>query len=888
VLILTETELWKKSLGATSEEEEAEEFRQVLIAALRTMEDRAATLGAEIAHDLPEFPPHDASHSTAVWALVDRIAGSNLTLTPVETFVLGAAVLLHDLGMAAAAYVEGPDELRREPRWSDTVASTLRQRGSGAASPAQMPDLDEQTLEIVHRRILRDLHAEHAEKLATARWNDQKGNEYALLESPEIREALGPLIGKIAQSHWASVSQLKDVFPSDIGAPPKAPAQWTIRPLVLACLLRLADGSHLDGSRAPRFLRLLRSPEGEAALHWSFQEHLAQPLQKEDRFVFSGSSFDVDETEAWWLCADTLGSLDREFRGVDSVLADRGFPRLAIRGVVGADDPTILARYIPTHGWTPIDARVQVSNVVRLVERLGGRELYGANPEVPLRELIQNGADAVTARRALDGHGDKWGSIVLSISKRSEAGHRWLEVEDSGVGMSREVLTSNLLDFGGSFWESDRVIEEFPGLLSSDFKPTGRFGIGFFSVFMWGNDVDVISRRYDAGRSETHVLEFRGGVGKRPLLRKAKLDEELKEPGTRVRVLLDEEACWRLGVDIDGPTTSALVDLARWIAPALKVDLKVAEAGQTTVAVEADDWITMPFSDLISRIFQSPLRSGSPPKDGDADAAVDPAEDELARGRQEKFRAELEEKFQIAQGRATLLKGEGDQVVGRLAVGDIYSSCGTTVVGGLRATRLRGVTGVLVAQPTTASRNMSIPVVPGPRLTEWATEQAERIQPESVQEAMEAAGTLRVCGGDTLSLPLVETSDGPLSLSEIEGWIEARDEIWVVTEPYLERNGARHPDELHDGVVIASWTSGGLILGSGSSEAWPQSSWDDLEALFRPTPLGALAAAAEKVWGLPFSQAANLLGPREPKVVGARKGLPFEVECTVWRRPTAD
>jgi HSP90 family molecular chaperone len=58
---------------------------------------------------------------------------------------------------------------------------------------------------------------------------------------------------------------------------------------------------------------------------------------------------------------------------------------------------------VKTQGWTPVDARVHVSDVPSLIAQIGGAQLYRKDPSVPLRELIQNAADAVRARRALSG-----------------------------------------------------------------------------------------------------------------------------------------------------------------------------------------------------------------------------------------------------------------------------------------------------------------------------------------------------------------------------------------------------------------------------------------------------------------------------------------------------
>src|SRR5262249_51582208 len=156
-------------------------------------------------------------------------------------------------------------------------------------------------------------------------------------------------------------------------------------------------------------------------------------------------------------------------------------------------------------GWSPVDARVQVSDVPAIVLRLGGRQLYGNFPWIPLRELIQNGADAIRARRILD---RSWhptsGRITIRIGE--EDGVEFCEVTDNGIGMSEQVLTRELLDFGQPFWATERSSAEWPGLNSSIFRPTGAFGIGFFSAFMWGQRIRVTTRRFDRGPESQRVL----------------------------------------------------------------------------------------------------------------------------------------------------------------------------------------------------------------------------------------------------------------------------------------------------------------------------------------------------------------------------------------------
>ncbi|MCY4057969.1 MAG: ATP-binding protein [Gammaproteobacteria bacterium] len=117
-----------------------------------------------------------------------------------------------------------------------------------------------------------------------------------------------------------------------------------------------------------------------------------------------------------------------------------------------------------------------------MVGRLGGDQLYGADADVlkiALRELIQNAADAIVARRLVDSSSFE-GHIRVRLLL--DGSRRRLQVDDDGVGMSSQTLSQDLLDFGKSFWASERASSEFPGIHAARLTPIGRFGIGFLHL----------------------------------------------------------------------------------------------------------------------------------------------------------------------------------------------------------------------------------------------------------------------------------------------------------------------------------------------------------------------------------------------------------------------
>ncbi|EPN46757.1 ATP-binding protein [Pseudomonas syringae pv. actinidiae ICMP 18807] len=187
----------------------------------------------------------------------------------------------------------------------------------------------------------------------------------------------------------------------------------------------------------------------------------------------------------------------------------------------------------------PCGAKPHVSNVESLVKELGGQNLYGKGSPmhifaIVLREMIQNARDAVVARRFIEPGFE--GQVFVRFTEDGK-----LSVEDDGTGMSRKVMTGPLLDFGNSFWKSSLVQAEFPGLRASKFRSIGRFGVGFYSIFMISDVVEVSSRYWDKGLSDVNTLVFNSGVSLRPILRSGRVNGFSSNISTKVTATLKPE-----------------------------------------------------------------------------------------------------------------------------------------------------------------------------------------------------------------------------------------------------------------------------------------------------------------------------------------------------------
>uniref|UniRef100_Q07NR2 ATP-binding region, ATPase domain protein domain protein n=1 Tax=Rhodopseudomonas palustris (strain BisA53) TaxID=316055 RepID=Q07NR2_RHOP5 len=858
-----QTWLWRQAFltpRSDSTTEEQEFFRTQYI----SIRERAAQLVSRIAIDLPGMTVHDISHLDALWDTASSVAEGAINVNPAEAFVLGASILLHDAAMSLAAYPGGLAEVRTTVAWKDAIA---RLALASEEIDGEKFDVENPPDAIVQRivpDVLRRLHAERAEELAEQAWHTADGLQVYLVEDSELRRFYGPTIGQVAHSHWWSVQKLEQEFSEELGALASRTLNRIDR-VKLACLLRIADALHLDSRRAPRFLRAITNPRGVSALHWSFQERLARPHIELDAVVFTtGQPFGREDAEAWWLAYDTLNAVDRELRDVDLLLQGRGREVLKARRVKGAGSPEILARSVQTRGWRPVDARLQVSDVPRIVENLGGSKLYGNDPTVALRELIQNAADAVQARRKHQRRAADWGLITVGLL--SEGGQIWLVVEDNGIGMSEQVLTGPLLDFGTSFWRSPLAMEEFPGLMAAGMRAIGRFGIGFFSVFMLGPVVRVYSRRCDKGQESGRLLEFRGGTSARPILSPASGEPVPIDGGTRVEVLLKShpnDVGGLLYINSYTKRTMSLDALVGAVAPNLDVAIATLVHDGTRAVARPGDWLKISDFDLICRLNPNLDRSEADAPKADR-ALMQPIE------------------------------GADNQVFGRAFISPSrysYSAEGGWVtIFGLRAVRLHNVEGVLLGEAVTAARDAAQPLATKEALAQWASKQAKLII-ESVKDEERQARSAEVvleCGGEIGNLKFVKWGTDWLTTSEFENRLRSSTEIAISffgEFDYDEEQDDVHPKEFREefkgsaDVAVILKHDGGILRSSNNS--WPRSvtgqpKWSDSNVAAYARDL------IRRAWG------ETLQEDEEDRVVGTVRYSDITRRVTVFRAAEED
>lgn len=142
----------------------------------------------------------------------------------------------------------------------------------------------------------------------------------------------------------------------------------------------------------------------------------------------------------------------------------------------------------------------------QVIDLLMGTKLYG-DPEVALRELLQNSIDACLLRSAME---KSWGNLYepeIHVKYSTEGDSDVLEIIDNGTGMDQYIIDKYYSKVGSSFYKSP----DFFALKSKSnakFTPTSRFGIGILSCFMVADTLLVDTRRVYGPHSSSDAINL--------------------------------------------------------------------------------------------------------------------------------------------------------------------------------------------------------------------------------------------------------------------------------------------------------------------------------------------------------------------------------------------
>ena len=152
-------------------------------------------------------------------------------------------------------------------------------------------------------------------------------------------------------------------------------------------------------------------------------------------------------------------------------------------------------------------AKHQFQTEIGQLLKLMTHSLY-SNKEIFIRELISNASDAIDKFNYMQLTDEKFkeenwsGKINVTIDDQDGS----LTIADNGLGMNEEDLIANLGTIANS--GTKKFVEQMTGDAKKDSNLIGQFGVGFYSVFMVADKVDVITKK--AGEDQAYKFSTDG------------------------------------------------------------------------------------------------------------------------------------------------------------------------------------------------------------------------------------------------------------------------------------------------------------------------------------------------------------------------------------------
>lgn len=448
-----------------------------------------------------EFTLHDGDHLFRVLKLMEHLLPESAVeaLSVPELMLLILSAFFHDIGMApdiktvfswrkvwdkAPVFSDKEDreEYEKFSRYyaarpdQQTQISTLNQIGDSSGA-----DLVKAYLVTDYIRIT---HAQRAMEVIQADWVDR-----IIYRDVDLSTEFS----SICFSHNEDPLSLLELDPKYLCGP----NTFACLPLV-AVVLRLADLLDFDGKRTPQILYshlFVRHPVSvkEWNKHRAVEAWNIGPKQiqfhakcKHPAIEASIHSF-CDIIDAELSACNNVISVVNDLNKSNGRNLALEFPFKVERSKIETQKD-VFGKSLYLYRKSQFNLSKK-----QVIDLLMGTKLYG-NPEVALRELLQNSIDACLLRSALE---KSWGNLYIpsiTVKYGSENGEDVLEVIDNGTGMDQYIIDSYYSKVGSSFYKSS----DFYDLKSESnaaFTPTSRFGIGILSTFMVADSLEVETRR---------------------------------------------------------------------------------------------------------------------------------------------------------------------------------------------------------------------------------------------------------------------------------------------------------------------------------------------------------------------------------------------------------
>jgi len=450
----------------------------------------------------PEFTLHDERHCLRVVELMSRVLDTTLQhLNAIEIALLMLSAYFHDQGMVVDASESFRIQQSRD--WKTHERDWTSDHPNLTELEAKLSDfylLPEERKKIVvaisdlraamFTDYIRPRHGELARAFITKHY----GNDHRLKIASR---SLADLLGLICRSHTDSPEQIieENGFRND-----ELVGTTKVNVALIAVVLRLSDILDFDRDRTPDSLfRAINFKSNVSLMEWEKHRSITGWEVSPNAIRFEAECSHPAYQRAivqflHWV-DEELVAAHRWNRSLPAT-----FTRYTLPLAAKVDSSRVRARLDPSTGraaYKYLDLEFGLSRD-EIVKLLMTDQLYSSR-HLFVRELVQNGLDALRHKHAIY-RSQNLEPKELSVSikhYRNSEGYDVVACTDNGVGMTLDIVERFLTKAGRSYYRSPDFERERARFRDAgcDFDPCARFGIGFMSCFMFGDEITILTRR---------------------------------------------------------------------------------------------------------------------------------------------------------------------------------------------------------------------------------------------------------------------------------------------------------------------------------------------------------------------------------------------------------
>lgn len=512
-----------------------------------------------ISHTFPHYSLHNSTHSETILNNIIRIVGNDTIdkLSVVDLWLLLSAAYFHDCGMFVTA-----EDKKIILENKESFGVYIKEKQADKTSPmydyANLLQIKDNKIYYKHEQLtaksydgVRFLLADFIRSRHAERSGEKISQSLSLrLPGSPIPERIIRILEKICQAHTQTHEEVMRLpFAESSGC-----GTENCHPLYVACLLRLGDLLDIDSNRVSDvLLGTLSSIPADSNLYNDSNRSITH--LRIDRSIVEITAvckkYEVaDLTNRWfqWLNEELVFQM----KNWHKIVPDISLGYL----------PTVGELKVELKGFDTFDGKNRPSFEIdsdKAIELLQGAGLY-KDPSQCIRELLQNSVDATYLRIYLEN--PKIGNIEdfknlcrsrpITISLKKERTDDkyayWKAVlVDNGLGMSKEDL-KYLSKTGSSNknYEKRKIVDSMPLWM----RPSGTFGIGFQSVFLITEQVEIRTRKLNKENSLKVILNNPAGQEAGAILFQTVQGEDIPY-GTTLCFQLKEplQSGWSVGMD---------------------------------------------------------------------------------------------------------------------------------------------------------------------------------------------------------------------------------------------------------------------------------------------------------------------------------------------------